>query len=196
MLKIIFYTISPFVVSFILLAIFGTSNIETMLYLSPVSFLIPYLIVSRSKKIVDAPFELRDFLIIARNVIILIGLNVLVSMIMPETPNQEVKDMLSQVPKLSMIIIAVILVPIAEELFFRKGYLTLINNNNVAYIIVNSIIFAIMHFEGTGSLANNLGILTVTCLTSVLFSWTYLKHKKLYINIVTHALINFLALMG
>ena len=104
-------------------------------------------------------------------------------------PPENAKDLLKETGNniLSMLIIASIIAPISEEIFFRffvfLGLKNLFpNNKNILAAIISSIFFALIHIEP--------GSYLVTFTLGLGFCWLYIKTKNILIPIFTHSLHN------
>ena len=104
-------------------------------------------------------------------------------------PPENAKDLLKETGNniLSMLIIASIIAPISEEIFFRffvfLGLKNLFpNNKNILAAIISSIFFALIHIEP--------GSYLVTFILGIAFCWLYIRTKNILIPIFTHSLHN------
>ena len=104
-------------------------------------------------------------------------------------PPENAKDLLKETGNniLLMIIIASIIAPISEEIFFRffvfLGLKNLFpNNKNILAAIISSIFFALIHIEP--------GSYLVTFILGIAFCWLYIRTKNILIPIFTHSLHN------
>ena len=102
---------------------------------------------------------------------------------------ENAKDLLKETGNniLLMIIIASIIAPISEEIFFRffvfLGLKNLFpNNKNILAAIISSIFFALIHIEP--------GSYLVTFILGIAFCWLYIRTKNILIPIFTHSLHN------
>ncbi len=82
---------------------------------------------------------------------------------------------------------ACVLVPLEEELFFRRFFYVAIKEKfGVRYgIILSSLMFGVVHLSSPV-----LGVLI-----GVFLAFIYEKHKNLLINVITHGLINFFIIL-
>ena len=88
---------------------------------------------------------------------------------------------------LFMLVIASIIAPISEEIFFRffvfLGLKNLFpNNKNIIAAIISSVFFALIHIEP--------GSYLVTFILGLGFCWLYIRTKNILIPIFTHSLHN------
>ena len=104
-------------------------------------------------------------------------------------PPENAKDLLKETGNniLLMIIIASIIAPISEEIFFRffvfLGLKNLFpNNKNILAAIISAIFFALIHIEP--------GSYVVTFILGIAFCWLYIRTKNILIPIFTHSLHN------
>ncbi len=95
-----------------------------------------------------------------------------------------------------MVLSAVIIGPIVEELIFRKSIFGLIRNHNIA-LVVSSLIFGAIHLTGEASFATALvnGISYFTM--GIIFGYIYIKNNKNIIApIAVHILVNLVSVIG
>lgn len=91
-----------------------------------------------------------------------------------------------------------ILVPIAEELVFRKSLLRILTNlchSTIAAVILSSFLFGIAHWNFTQaslfSQAELQGIILRTGI-GIILAVVYLKSKSIYSTMILHAIYNLL----
>jgi len=104
-------------------------------------------------------------------------------------PPENAKDLLKETGNniLFMLVIASIIAPISEEIFFRffvfLGLKNLFpNNKNMIAAIISSVFFALIHIEP--------GSYLVTFILGLGFCWLYIRTKNILIPIFTHSLHN------
>jgi membrane protease YdiL (CAAX protease family) len=116
---------------------------------------------------------------------------------MSESVNQmTIVRMLNSNGVIFMVLSAVIIGPIVEELIFRKSIFGLIKNQNVA-LVLSSVIFGAIHLISEASLAEALinGISYFTM--GVIFGYIYLKNdKNIIASIAVHILVNLISVVG
>lgn len=95
---------------------------------------------------------------------------------------------------LSGAFLAVIIAPLSEELLFRGLFRHSIKND-VLFIVVNSILFGLMHFQNTGIFINDIYPIIGTGIGGVILSLSYLKTKDIKVPITIHALFNLTAVI-
>ncbi|MDX9690985.1 MAG: CPBP family intramembrane glutamic endopeptidase [Acholeplasmataceae bacterium] len=94
-----------------------------------------------------------------------------------------------------MILSAVILGPIVEELVFRKAMFGLFKNDYVG-LVVSSLTFGAIHLLGESSIQMALVNGTVYFVMGFIFGYIYLKnHKNLYAPLAVHILSNLLSII-
>lgn len=110
-----------------------------------------------------------------------------------------IESMLNDNGVFLMIIGAVILGPIVEELIFRKAMFGLIRKPQIA-LIVSSLIFALIHVVTELFSASFISIVltTIPYLTmGFIFGFIYLKYNKnIYIVTLVHMLTNLISILG
>src|SRR5690554_7517728 len=97
-----------------------------------------------------------------------------------------------------MVLSAVILGPIVEELVFRKSFFGLIKNDKIA-LIVSSLVFGLIHIT-TEILSGNIALVIVGSIPYIaggfVFGYIYMRHKKnIVIPILAHMLYNLLSIL-
>jgi len=80
--------------------------------------------------------------------------------------------------------------PLAEEIFFRVLLFgSLRNRFNLSYsIVITSLFFGILHISGFGHFI-------FAFISSCFLSYMYEKHKNIFMNVLTHSLINIPAIL-
>jgi len=126
-------------------------------------------------------------------VMIIAGLIMQALGITDTSQNQEQLNMIlegSLFDKVSLVIFAVILAPIVEELVFRKAVFGALGNGKkvhpILVIILSSLIFGLIHVLGDDLLQ----ITTYAMLGAVLGSLFYISKGKIIIPIVVHMAFN------
>lgn len=97
-----------------------------------------------------------------------------------------------------MVITAVLIGPIVEELVFRKSFFGLIKNEKYA-LIISSIVFGLIHIS-TEILSGDLGIILISGLPYIaggfVFGYVYMINKKnIIIPIIAHMLYNLISVI-
>lgn len=97
-----------------------------------------------------------------------------------------------------MVLSAVILGPIVEELVFRKSFFGLIKNDKIA-LIASSLVFGLIHIT-TEILSGNIALVIVGSIPYIaggfVFGYIYMRHKKnIVIPILAHMLYNLLSIL-
>jgi len=114
-----------------------------------------------------------------------------------ESVNQmTIVRMLNSNGVIFIVLSAVIVGPIVEELIFRKSIFGLIKNQNIA-LIVSSLIFGAIHLTAEASIAEALinGISYFTM--GIIFGYIYIKNEKNIIApIAVHILVNLVSVVG
>ena len=95
-----------------------------------------------------------------------------------------------------MLISAIILGPVVEELVFRKAMFGLISNVKVA-LVVSSFTFGAIHLIGEASLTQALVNGMSYIVMGFVFGYIYLRsHKNIWIPIIVHVLSNLIAIIA
>jgi membrane protease YdiL (CAAX protease family) len=120
----------------------------------------------------------------------------LLSIAPAQSVNQvSIESALSSSGAIFMILAAVILGPIIEELIFRKAIFGLIKSDHVA-LAVSTFVFGAVHLLGESSLTSALvnGIAYFTM--GLIFGYIYLKNdKNIMVPIAVHILSNFISIV-
>ena len=102
--------------------------------------------------------------------------------------NQEyIVKLLGSYP-IYMIISAVLIAPLTEELIFRLNFRKIFNNNLI-YIIFSGITFGAMHLSVATSILELLYIIPYS-IPGFIFAYTYTKSKNIFVPISLHLLHN------
>lgn len=119
------------------------------------------------------------------------------SMPISESLNQiSIVRMLNSDGVIFIVLSAVFIGPIVEELVFRKSIFGLINNQKIA-LVVSSVVFGAIHLTAEASLAAALinGVSYFTM--GAIFGYIYLKNNKnIMAPIVVHILINLISVVA
>lgn len=99
-----------------------------------------------------------------------------------------IRDMLAVVP-IYIYIASVIIAPALEELVFRHGIRTLINNKYV-YIIISGLVFGGLHVVTSLSVLSDLAYLVPYCSLGIAFAYIYYKTKNIFVTIGLHTMHN------
>lgn len=104
-------------------------------------------------------------------------------------------QLLQNMPAIFMILIAVIIAPIVEELFFR-GFFYEINDNikTSVYCINSAFWFSLLHLQNLESPLYAIYNLSVVFMSGFLFAFIYRKTQWIGTNIIAHATSNGIAI--
>ena len=104
-------------------------------------------------------------------------------------------QLLQNMPAIFMILIAVIIAPIVEELFFR-GFFYEINDNikTSVYCINSAFWFSLLHLQNLESPLYAIYNLSVVFISGFLFAFIYRKTQWIGTNIIAHATANGIAI--
>lgn len=173
---------------------------KIILYLTPIYFFLSSFIVLNRREI-KIHFNIRDILEVFKNVGLILIINFvfvyLIKFITGEfvAETQEVKNMLLEISLFERLLVACLLVPIGEEFFFRKGLHKLNEENKILYYLFASLGFGIAHIQFTGSVVAIVGIIFATSSMGFVLARSYNKNKNILICVLTHAIINCMALL-
>lgn len=168
----------------------GFTNIYSVIISSQLSLLIFALALFQFKgkeligKLKAKP-KLSHFIIAIGAAILLVGVNSLLTQFSGDSAIESNRSLLS------LIIGAVILAPIIEELGFRIGLKNVLidkgNWSNYYYILISSIMFSFIHWS-----PGNFNILTLvgTGIVGITLSIIYLRTNNAYTVILTHMIYN------
>lgn len=114
-----------------------------------------------------------------------------------ESVNQmTIVRMLNSNGVIFIVLSAVIVGPIVEELIFRKSIFGLIKNQNIA-LIVSSLIFGAIHLTAEASIAEALINGICYFAMGIIFGYIYIKNEKNIIApIAVHILVNLVSVVG
>ncbi|GAA3630750.1 CPBP family intramembrane glutamic endopeptidase [Flavivirga jejuensis] len=139
------------------------------------------------RKIIDyklLKFKAKDVFMVIISAIGFYIVNLILSIVPYIITSNKITIPIDVVYSVKNITILILIVPIAEELFFR-GLLThgisLVHNNKSA-VLVSSIIFALLHYYSGGILIAFLG--------GLYFGYIYVKTENIFLSIIAHIFAN------
>ena len=99
---------------------------------------------------------------------------------------------LQSIPILFMVLTAVVLAPIIEELFFRGFFYEITNNqtNPYVYYISTASLFALLHLQNLDSPVYAIYNLIIVFISGFIFGFVYRKTNWIGTNIIAHATAN------
>lgn len=99
---------------------------------------------------------------------------------------------LQSIPILFMVLTAVVLAPIIEELFFRGFFYEITNNqtNPYVYYISTASLFALLHLQNLDSPIYAIYNLIIVFISGLIFGLVYRKTNWIGTNIIAHATAN------
>lgn len=98
-------------------------------------------------------------------------------------------------PAIFMILIAVIIAPIVEELFFRGFFYEITDNVKTSVYCINSAFwFSLLHLQNLESPLYAIYNLSVVFMSGFLFAFIYRKTQWIGTNIIAHATANGIAI--
>ena len=104
-------------------------------------------------------------------------------------------QLLQNMPAIFMILIAVIIAPIVEELFFRGFFYEITDNvKNSVYCINSAFWFSLLHLQNLESPLYAIYNLSVVFMSGFLFAFIYRKTQWIGTNIIAHATANGIAI--
>lgn len=100
-------------------------------------------------------------------------------------------QLLQNMPAIFMILIAVIIAPIVEELFFRGFFYEITDNIKTSVYCINSAFwFSLLHLQNLESPLYAIYNLSVVFMSGFLFAFIYRKTQWIGTNIIAHATAN------
>ena len=104
-------------------------------------------------------------------------------------------QLLQNMPAIFMILIAVIIAPIVEELFFRGFFYEITDNIKTSVYCINSAFwFSLLHLQNLESPLYAIYNLSVVFISGFLFAFIYRKTQWIGTNIIAHATANGIAI--
>lgn len=104
-------------------------------------------------------------------------------------------QLLQNMPSIFMILIAVIIAPIVEELFFRGFFYEITDNIKISVYCINSAFwFSLLHLQNLESPLYAIYNLSVVFMSGFLFAFIYRKTQWIGTNIIAHATANGIAI--
>lgn len=104
-------------------------------------------------------------------------------------------QLLQNMPAIFMILIAVIIAPIVEELFFRGFFYEITDNVKTSVYCINSAFwFSLLHLQNLESSLYAIYNLSVVFMSGFLFAFIYRKTQWIGTNIIAHATANGIAI--
>lgn len=99
---------------------------------------------------------------------------------------------LQSIPVLFMVLFAVVLAPIVEELFFRGFFYEITNKqtNSYVYYIGTASLFALLHLQNLNSPMYAIYNLIIVFISGLVFGVVYRKTNWIGTNIIAHATAN------
>ena len=99
---------------------------------------------------------------------------------------------LQSIPVMFMVLSAVVLAPIIEELFFRGFFYEITNErtNPYVYYIGTAALFALLHLQNLDSPIYAIYNLTIVFFSGIIFGLVYRKTNWIGTNIIAHATAN------
>ena len=104
-------------------------------------------------------------------------------------------QLLQNMPAIFMILIAVIIAPIVEELFFRGFFYEITDNVKTSVYCINSAFwFSLLHLQNLESPLYAIYNLSVVFMSGFLFAFIYRKTQWIGTNIIAHVTANGIAI--
>ena len=104
-------------------------------------------------------------------------------------------QLLQNMPAIFMILIAVIIAPLVEELFFRGFFYEITDNTKTSVYCINSAFwFSLLHLQNLESPLYAIYNLSVVFMSGFLFAFIYRKTQWIGTNIIAHATANGIAI--
>lgn len=182
-------------VGYVVRHILGLSNMTLPVLFGQVGSLLftLYLIKkSNSRSLKDIQVTKKNILMVFLTVVAIIGTQVLLlSRVKTDTTSTE---MIASFSVVSKVLIAVILAPLTEELFFRKVLSETIKDTKV-FLIASSILFGLAHFPSFGDVVSSFYVVGVLSLTGLLLVVCYIKTKSVVFSVIAHSVFNMFTLI-
>lgn len=202
-IKIAGYTILPFIISLIIQFLIGISKITDPVVLrsltvvtSPLVFLLSYLIYNKNSSVAnDFKFKKGDFKTVTILAIISLSINIGVGIIFKDKlERQDTLNILNNMNVYLAKITGIVLAPICEEYYFRKGFYNLFENKKL-YIPIAGVLFGFVHYSPANSTITNLIMISTISIMGMIYCYFYSKEKRTGITIVSHMINNFIAMI-
>ena len=104
-------------------------------------------------------------------------------------------QLLQNMPAIFMILVAVVIAPIVEELFFRGFFYEITDNIKTSVYCINSAFwFSLLHLQNLESPLYAIYNLSVVFMSGFLFAFIYRKTQWIGTNIIAHATANGIAI--
>lgn len=131
--------------------------------------------------------------------LVIFGLEMIMSFLTEGEIEQDVGEMIESQASLAVFLGVCVLVPIAEEIFFRGVVFAGIRKklNFWPAALISGIIFALGHIEGGAE--NSISIMITILISAIALAWAYEKTNSLWTPIIIHSAMNasaFIVLSG
>lgn len=104
-------------------------------------------------------------------------------------------QLLQNIPAIFMILVAIVIAPIVEELFFRGFFYEITDNIKTSVYCINSAFwFSLLHLQNLESPLYAIYNLSVVFMSGFLFAFIYRKTQWIGTNIIAHATANGIAI--
>lgn len=104
-------------------------------------------------------------------------------------------QLLQNIPAIFMILVAIVIAPIVEELFFRGFFYEITDNIKTSVYSINSAFwFSLLHLQNLESPLYAIYNLSVVFMSGFLFAFIYRKTQWIGTNIIAHATANGIAI--
>lgn len=104
-------------------------------------------------------------------------------------------QLLQNMPAIFMILVAIVIAPIVEELFFRGFFYEITDNIKTSVYCINSAFwFSLLHLQNLESPLYAIYNLSVVFMSGFLFAFIYRKTQWIGTNIIAHATANGIAI--
>lgn len=104
-------------------------------------------------------------------------------------------QLLQNIPAIFMILVAIVIAPIVEELFFRGFFFEITDNIKTSVYCINSAFwFSLLHLQNLESPLYAIYNLSVVFMSGFLFAFIYRKTQWIGTNIIAHATANGIAI--
>ena len=104
-------------------------------------------------------------------------------------------QLLQNIPAIFMILVAIVIAPIVEELFFRGFFYEITDNIKTSVYCINSAFwFSLLHLQNLESPLYAIYNLSIVFMSGFLFAFIYRKTQWIGTNIIAHATANGIAI--
>ena len=118
----------------------------------------------------------------------------IISILLTRKATSVNQELLESEPFYYLIPMAVIYAPLVEEILFRGIFRRLIKNNAL-FILISGLVFGLLHTIGEASMVNIFVMAIPYVWLGCYLSYIYVKTNNIFSNIISHAIINSVAVV-